>query len=151
MTQATISQALNGISSQYIQEAEDYFNRKVHPTSLKRILLVAAILIAAFSLCAFTYTMFSAAAGDALILTATYAGDGILLAQVQNQSDRDLKLEPSVQLLYYSTNTPVEPNGTSPVVTGLTIPGNTTQTVRIDLRKSYNMAELEALRNDLLC
>lgn len=151
MTQAAISQALNGISSQYIQEAEDYFNQKVHPISLKRILLVAAILITVFSLCAFTYTIFSAAAGDALVLTATYAGDGIVLAQVKNQSDRDLKLEPNIQLLYYSTNTPVEPTGAAPVVTGLTIAGNTTQTVRIDLRSSYDLAELEALRNDLLC
>lgn len=151
MTQAEISHAVGNISTRYIQEAESYFDQKLHPVSMRKIIVMAAILITVLSLCAFTYTYFSTTAGDNLVLTATYAGDGIVLAEVQNQSDRELKLEPTVKLLYYSTKEPVEATGTEPEITGLTIPANTTQTVRIDLRLSYDMEALEALKNDFIC
>lgn len=151
MTQAEISRAIGSISTRYIQEADTYFDQKLHPVSMRRVLVLAAIIVTVISLCAFTYTYFSTAAGDNLILTASYAGEGIVLAQVQNQSERELTLEPAVRLLYYSTNEPVETTGTEPVITGLTIPAKTTQTVRIDLRLSYDMEALEQLTNDFVC
>lgn len=151
MTNIEISQALGGIHVRYIQEAESYFDRKIHPVSMRRLLVFAAILALLLSLCAFTYTYFSAIAGDSLILTAKYAGEGIVLAEVQNQSDKALLLEPSVRLLYYSTNKPVELTGADPILTGLEIPAKATQTVRIDLRQSYDLAELESLTNDFVC
>lgn len=151
MTSAEISRAIGGIHIRYIQEAENYFNHKVHPVTIRRIMLFAAILTVLLSLCAFTYTYFSAIAGDTLVLTAKYAGEGIVLAEVQNQSDKELLLEPSVKLLYYSTNKPVELIGADPIITGLKIPAKTTQTVRIDLRQSYDLTELESLTNDFIC
>lgn len=151
MTNEEISQAIGGIHIRYIQEAENYFNQKLHPVSMRRIIVLAAILALLLSLCAFTYTYFSTIAGDNLILTAKYAGEGIVLAEVQNQSDRDLSLEPTVKLLYYSTNQPVEKLGEEPSITGLAIPAHATQTVRIDLRQSYDLAELESLTNDFIC
>ena len=151
MTNAEISQAVGNIHIRYIQEAENYFNHKVHPVTLRRILVFAAILTVLLSLCAFTYTYFSALAGDTLILTAKYAGEGIVLAEVQNQSEKALLLEPTVKLLYYSTNKPVEQIGADPKITGLKISAKTTQTVRIDLRQSYDLAELESLTNDFVC
>ena len=151
MTNAEISQAVGNIHIRYIQEAENYFNHKVHPVTMRRILVFAAILIVLLSLCAFTYTYFSALAGDTLILTAKYAGEGIVLAEVQNQSEKELLLEPTVKLLYYSTNKPVEQIGADPKITGLKISAKATQTVRLDLRQSYDLAELESLTNDFVC
>lgn len=151
MTNAEISQAVGNIHIRYIQEAENYFNHKVHPVTMRRLLVFAAILTVLLSLCAFTYTYFSTIAGDTLILTAKYVGEGIVLAEVQNQSEKELLLEPTVKLLYYSTNNPVEQIGADPKITGLKITAKATQTVRIDLRQSYDLAELENLTNDFIC
>ena len=150
MTRAEISHAIGAISMRHIIEAEDYFDAKNHHISMRRFFLIAAVLIIALCLCAFTYSYFSTLAGDNLILTATYAGEGIVLAQVENQSDRELKLEPAVKLLYYSDKDPVTTTGEEPVITGLTIPANSKQTVRIDLRNAYDLSELEHTYNDFI-
>ena len=151
MTSAELSNAVGNINPRYIQEADNYFDQKIHPVSLRRILVLAAILIATVCLCAFTYTVFSSIAGHTLILTANHVGDGVVHAQVENQSDRDLILEPTVKLFYYSTQKPIETTGIAPEITGLTIPAHATQTVRIDLRLSYDIADLEKLTNDFVC
>ena len=150
MTRAEISHSVGAINVRYIYEAEEYMDRKYYHLSLRRITLIAAILITALCLCAFSYSYFSTLAGDNLILTATYAGDGIVLAHVENQSDRELKLEPTVKLLYYSDKDPVETTGQKPIVTGLSIPANSTQTVRIDLRSAYDLEKLEQTYNDFI-
>lgn len=150
MTRAEISHAVGAINIRYIREAEEYIERKDHHISLRRFTLIAAILITALCLCAFSYSYFSTLAGDNLILTATYAGEGIVLAHVENQSEHELKLEPTVKLLYYSDKDPVETTGQEPVVTGLTIPAKTTQTVRIDLRNAYDLKALERTYNDFI-
>ena len=150
MTRAEISHAVGAINLRYIHEADTYFDRKTYHISLRRIAVLAAILIVILSLCAFTYSYFSTLAGDNLILTATYAGDGIVLALVENQSDRDLHLEPVVKLLYYSDKDPVATTGDNPMITGLTIPANSKQTVRIDLRNAYDLYELEHTYNDFI-
>lgn len=150
MTRVEISHAVGNISSNYIHEAEQYFHRKDHSIAFRRIFVLAAILITVLSLCAFTYTIFSAAAGDNLIITANYSGEGVVLARIQNQSDRDLKIEPKIKLMYYSTREEIPQTGKDPVITGLTIPAQTTQTVRIDLRLSYDYRALENLTNDFV-
>ena len=150
MTRAEISHAVGSISIRHITEAEEYLDAKIHHISMRKIVLLAAVLITILCLCAFTYGYFTTLAGDNLILTATYAGEGIVLAHVENQSDRDLKLEPVVRLLYYSDKDPVPTTGQEPIVTGLTIPANSKQTVRIDLRNAYNLKELERTYNDFI-
>lgn len=151
MTQAELSQAVGNISTRYIQEAEQYFDQKLHPASMRRLIVLAAVLTVLLSLCAYTYTYFSTAAGDNLVLTATYAGNGVVLAHVENQSDKGLTLEPSIKLSYYSTAAEIPVTGAKPKLTGLTIAPKAKQTVRIDLRGSYDIAALEQLRNDFVC
>ena len=150
MTRSEISHAVGSISIRHITEAEEYLDAKIHHISMRKIVLLAAVLITILCLCAFTYGYFTTLAGDNLILTATYSGEGIVLAHVENQSDRDLKLEPVVRLLYYSDKDPVATTGQEPIVTGLTIPANSKQTVRIDLRNAYNLKELERTYNDFI-
>ena len=151
MTAIEISKAVGGISTSYIQEAATYFDKRVHPVSIRRLLVFAAILVTVLSLCAFTYAIFSTSAGDTLVLSATYTGDGVVLAQIDNQSDKDLQLEPTIKLLYYSSKKAVETTGVAPTLTGLTVPGKSVQTVRIDLRNSYDISSLEKLTNDFVC
>ena len=150
MTRAELSQAVGNIHPKYIYEAEQYFQHH-HRLPIRRVLVFAAILITILSLCAFTFTIFSTMAGDNLVFTATYAGEGVILAQIHNQSDRDLVLEPKVKLFYHSNREPIPQTGEDPVITGLTIPAQAKQTVRIDLRLSYNYKELEKLANDFVC
>ena len=150
MTRAEISYAVGAISVRHIKEAEEYLDAKTYHISVRKIALLAAVLITLLCLCAFTYGYFTTLAGDNLILTATYAGEGIVLAHVENQSDRDLKLEPTVRLLYYSDKDPVATTEQEPIVTGLTIPAKSRQTVRIDLRNAYDLDELEHIYNDFI-
>ena len=150
MTRAEISYAVGAISVRHIKEAEEYLDAKTYHISARKIALLAAVLITLLCLCAFTYGYFTTLAGDNLILTATYAGEGIVLAHVENQSDRDLKLEPTVRLLYYSDKDPVATTEQEPIVTGLTIPAKSRQTVRIDLRNAYDLDELEHIYNDFI-
>ena len=150
MTRAEISRAVGAINVRYVQEAEEYLDSKTYHITIRKLFWIAAVLITALSLCAFTYGYFSTLAGDNMVLTATYAGEGIVLAHVENQSSRDLKLEPVVRLLYYSDRDPVATTGHEPVITGLTIPANSKQTVRIDLRNAYNLDELEHTYNDFI-
>jgi len=151
MTRVEISRGIGGISSRYVWEAETFIHQSKHTISIRKIVVIAAILISILLLCAFTFSVFSTLAGDNLILSANYASEGIVLVQVENQSNRDLRLEPTIKLLYYSTNTEVPCSGIEPKLTGLTIPAKTTQTVRIDLRQSYDIAALEAIVNDFIC
>ena len=151
MTRAELSRAVGNINNRYVLEAESYFDTNVHSVSMKRILVLAAVLLTLLSLCAFTYTYFSSAAGDTLTLSAKYAEDGVVLVEIQNQSDQDLTLDPTVKLLYYSTGEEIPITGSKPILTGLTIPAKAAQTVRLDMRLSYNIAELEQLTNDFVC
>lgn len=150
MTKSELSHAVGSISTRYIQEADAYFNQALHPVSVRKILMLAAVLITALSLCAFTYAVFSTMAGDNLLLTATYSGNGVVLAQIENQSSKDLLLEPTARLLYYRNHTPVESTGQEPELTELKIPANSTQTVSIDFSNSYDIGMLESLRNDYI-
>lgn len=150
MTRAEISRAVGAINVRYVQEAEEYLDSKTYHITIRKLFWIAAVLITALSLCAFTYGYFSTLASDNMVLTATYAGEGIVLAHVENQSSRDLKLEPVVRLLYYSDRDPVTTTEHEPVITGLTIPANSKQTVRIDLRNAYDLDELEHTYNDFI-
>ena len=89
MTRAEISDAVGKINTRYVLEAELYFTDRSTSVSTRRFLVIAAVLITILSLCAFSFTYFSSAAGDNLILTATYAGEGVVLAKIENQAGID--------------------------------------------------------------
>ena len=115
---------------------------------LLRVALVAAIVTIFVALTAFAVSIFSAWAGDSLTITASYYGNGIVWVEITNQSDKDLKLEPKMNLYYYSTQKLVESTGEDPYIENLTIPANTTEKVRLDLRRTYDVEALENSKND---
>lgn len=115
---------------------------------LPRVALIAAIVTVFVTLTAFAVTIFSTWAGDSLTITASYYGDGIVWVEITNQSDKDLKLEPKMKLYYYSTQKLVESTAEEPYIENLTIPANSTEKVRLDLRRTYDVEALENSKND---
>lgn len=115
---------------------------------IPRVAMIAAIITLFVSLTAFAVTIFSTWSGDSLTITASYYGSGIVWIEITNQSDKDLELEPKMNLYYYSTQSLVESTGEEPYIENLTIPANSTEKVRLDLRRSYDVEALENTKND---
>lgn len=115
---------------------------------IPRVAMIAAIITLFVSLTAFAVTIFSTWAGDSLTITASYYGSGIVWVEITNQSDKDLELEPKMNLYYYSTQSLVDSTGEEPYIENLTIPANSTEKVRLDLRRSYDVEALENTKND---
>ena len=115
---------------------------------IPRVALIAAIVTVFVTLTAFAVTIFSTWAGDSLTITASYYGNGIVWVEITNQSDKDLKLEPKMNLYYYSTQELVESTGEDPYIENLTIPANSTEKVRLDLRRTYDIETLENSKNE---
>ena len=115
---------------------------------MPRVALIAAIITVFFTLTAFAVTIFSTWAGDSLTITASYYGSGVVWVEITNQSDKDLKLEPRMKLYYYSTQELVESTGEEPYIENLTILANSTEKVRLDLRRTYDVEALENSKND---
>lgn len=115
---------------------------------LPRVALIAAIVTVFVTLTAFAVSIFSTWAGDSLTITASYYGDGIVWVEVTNQSDKELKLEPKMKLYYYSTQKLVESTDEEPYIDNLTIPAHSTEKVRLDLRRTYDVEALENSKND---
>ena len=124
---------------------------KEKAVSRKRIpkaAVLAAIITLFATLTAFAVSIFSTRFGDSLTMTASYYGSGIVWVEITNQSDRDLKLEPKVNLYYYSTQKLVETSGEAPYIDNLTIPPHSTEKIRLDLRRTYDVEALENTKND---
>jgi len=115
---------------------------------IPKVALIAAIVAVFITLTAFAVSAFSTWIGDSLTITASYYGSGIVWLEVTNQSDKDLKLEPKLNLYYYSTQELVETTGEEPYIENLVIPANSTEKVRLDLRRTYDVETLENTKND---
>ena len=115
---------------------------------LPRVALIAAIVTVFVTLTAFAVSIFSTWAGDSLTMTAKYYGSGIVWVEITNQSDKELKLEPKMNLCYYSSQELVESTGEEPYVENLIIPAHSTERVRLDLRRTYDVEALENTKND---
>lgn len=115
---------------------------------MPRVALIAAIITVFVTLTAFAVSIFSTWAGDSLTMTAKYYGSGIVWVEITNQSDKDLKLEPDMKLYYYSTQKLVESTDEEPYIDNLTIPAHSTEKVRLDLRRTYDIDALENTKND---
>lgn len=115
---------------------------------LPKAALIAAVVAVFVSLTAFAMSVFSTWAGDSLTITASYYGSGIVWVEVTNQSDKDLKLEPKMNLYHYSTQELVESTGEAPYIDNLTVPANSTEKIRLDLRRTYDVEALENSKND---
>lgn len=115
---------------------------------LPRAALIAAVVTVFLTLSAFAFGIFSTLAGDSLTITASYYGSGIVWVEITNQSDKALELEPEMKLYHYSTQELVESTDEDIYMENLTIPANSTERVRLDLRRAYDVEALENTKND---
>lgn len=130
------------------KEEKAFAETAVPRKRLPQVALIAAIITVFVTLTAFAVSIFSTWAGDSLTITASYYGDGIVWVEIKNQSDKDLKLEPKMKLYYYSTQKLVESTAEEPYIENLTIPAHSTEKVRLDLRRTYDVEALENSKND---
>ena len=123
-------------------------NTTVSQRRFRKLALIAAIMAVFVGLTAFGVSVFSTRSGDSLTITASYYGSGIVWVEVTNQSDKDLELEPEMNLYYYSTQELVETTGRGPYISKLTVGAHSTERIRLDLRKTYDIGTLENSKND---
>lgn len=110
---------------------------------ISRVALVAAVLAVCAMLAAFTYPLFSPLDGDALTLSATYAGNGIVSIEVQNHSYKPLEFQPQTKLVKWITGEEVTPLSDDIAFGDLTVGPHSTKTITLDLSKAYDMELLE--------
>ena len=111
--------------------------------TIRRTVLIAAILALCVTLAAFTYPLFSPLDGDALILSGSYEGNGIVSIQVENRSHKKLEFQPQTKLVKWITGEEVTPLSDAVVFGDLTVAPHSTKTITLDLSKAYDMALLE--------
>ena len=70
---------------------------------MRKVLLLAAVLLFCFVLTAFTYPLISPLDADELSLDGTYLGNGIVSVYVENRSDKDLKFQKQLKLINWFT------------------------------------------------
>lgn len=121
----------------------DLRHKRYSCRTVRRVVLVAAILALCVSLAAFTYPIFSPLDGDALTLSASYEGGGIVSIQVENRSHKKLEFQPQTKLVKWITGEEVTPHSDAVVYSDLTVAPNSTKTITLDLSQAYDMALLE--------
>lgn len=113
--------------------------RKVfHPAVLVAILSVLCLMLVAF-----TWPLFSPLDGDALTLSATYEGNGIVKIQVENRSHKELEFQPQTKLVKWITGEEVSQLTSDITFDDLSIKPYSTETITLNLSKAYDMELLE--------
>lgn len=114
---------------------------------VRRPARTAALLAAALILCltatAFACGLFSSLAGDELGLSATYEGEGIISILVENRSDKDLRFQPVLKLMRWTTGEEIKPLSDAVSFRDTEIPARSSGTMTIDLSAAYDMGRLE--------
>lgn len=111
--------------------------------SLRPVALAAVMSVLCLMLTAFTWSLFSPLDGDALTLSATYEGEGIVAIQVENRSHKKLEFQPKTKLFAWISGEEVPQIADDISFGNLTIASYATETITIDLSKAYDIASLE--------
>lgn len=153
MTAEIFSRAMGGIRLAYVMEAEEYLETEpAGHRRLWRILLIAAVIVCFMTVTAFAVSMFSSLSGDSLALSAHYLGEGKIELEIENRSQRELRLEESLKLIYYKDKSPVPGLGGRVTFSDTLIPSSETSRIQVDISAAYDVAMLEEiLRNDFYC
>ena len=119
-----------------------------HP--IRRGAVLAAVITCCFTMTAFAISLFSPLSGDALSLSATYEGNGVVAVQVENKSDKELHFQNTLQLMRWTTSEEVKPLAGEVSFSNTKIPAHSSGTMIVDLSDAYDMALLETplLDND---
>ena len=105
--------------------------------------LVAILSVLCLTLVAFTWPLFSPLDGDALTLSATYEGNGIVKIQVENRSHKELEFQPQTKLVKWITGEEVSQLTSDITFDDLSIKPYSTETITLNLSNAYDMELLE--------
>ena len=109
-----------------------------------RFALLTAVLLACFlSVTTFADDLFSSLEGDALGFCSEYCGDGIVLIEVENRSNKTLRFQEKIKVVQWTTAKEVLPSSGQISFDGLTVKPHSTNVMRIDLSEAYDLELLE--------
>lgn len=103
---------------------------------------VLAAMVLCFGLLAFAEPIFSPLNGDALSLSGTYLGNGLVCVYVENGSDKELKFQEQVKLYNWGTGEEIEPTGRVSMENTV-IAAHSSGTMTVDLSGAYDVKALE--------
>ena len=109
---------------------------------------IAVMILCFLMLTAFTVVRFSSLSGDELSLSASYKGNGIVLIEVENRSEKDLEFQPKIKLMLWSTGEEIAPVTENIEFNGTGIKANSKGVLTIDISKAYDVEQLEKPLND---
>ena len=109
---------------------------------------IAVMILCFLMLTAFTVVRFSSLSGDELSLSASYEGNGIVLIEVENRSEKDLEFQPKIKLMLWSTGEEIAPVTENIEFNGTGIKANSKGVLTIDISKAYDVEQLEKPLND---
>ena len=110
----------------------------------RRVVLLAAAVMLLCLLSAFAVPAFSPLAGDALSLSGTYEGEGIVTVYVENNSDKELKFQEQARLVCWDTSEEVAQIGGDVLFENTIFPAHSNGTMTLDLSDAFDIAALEA-------
>ena len=106
------------------------------------------MILCFLTLTAFTVVRFSSLSGDELSLSASYEGNGIVLVEVENRSEKDLEFQPKMKLMLWSTGEEIAPVTGKVEFSETGIKANSKGTLTIDISNAYDVEQLEKPLND---
>lgn len=124
-----------------------YSETERQPAPVRKVFRPAVLVAILSALClmlvAFTWPLFSPLDGDALSLSATYEGNGIVKILVENRSHKEIEFQPEVKLFHWITGDEVLQNDNQISFEGASISPRSTATMTLDLSEAFDMEVLE--------
>jgi len=135
---------LNHIKKLFEEQTETTLTQRRSMKNPIRFALLTAVLLACFlSVTAFADDLFSSLEGDELGFCSEYCGDGIVVIEVENRSDKTLRFQEKIKVVQWTTAKEVLPASDQITFDGLTVKPHSTNVMRIDLSEAYDMELLE--------
>ena len=99
---------LEHIKSVFEEKTGVTLKRTAYQKKAVLTVLLAACLAFLMTISAYAAGLFNSLEGDDLTLKASYEGEGIVNLRIENRSDKELRLQPKLQLRRWSTGEDVE-------------------------------------------
>lgn len=147
---------MGNMNHQNLQNIKDIFEKNTGvdlslgrsaPWGIRRTAVLAVVIGVFLTMAAFTYPLFSPLDGDALSLTGTYLGNGLVSVYVENGSEKDLVFQEQLKLVNWFTELEAPRLEGTPEFSGTRIEAGTSGTMTIDLSGAYDTKALEQEQN----
>lgn len=110
---------------------------------VRKLWVLAAAVLASLAMAAFTWPLFSSLDGDALSLSATYAGEGVILVSVENRSDKMLEFQKQTKLMRWVSSEELPRLPGEPIFENTVFKPHSRGVMTIDLSPAYDMKAIE--------